>query len=115
MPTRADVHRGLSSRKKRASDEGGGLSVLLLLADAGKIEADYAVPCQVLGNGADAVEISLAENSVREPMHPADGSEAFRTLERKPIVPVSVHDRRADARITPLFISLTPDIGPHRP
>ena len=51
-----------------------------LLADAGKIEADYGVPCHVLDGSADAVEISLVENSVREPMHPADEFEAFRTL-----------------------------------
>src|SRR6185503_14750660 len=56
------------------------LAALRLLADAGKIEADYSVPCQVLGSDADATEISLAENSVREAMHPADEFEAFRTL-----------------------------------
>lgn len=50
------------------------------LADAGKIEADYTVPCHVLDDSADAAEISLAENAVREPMHPADEFEAFRAL-----------------------------------
>lgn len=59
---------------------GRRLAALLLLADAGKIEADHAVPCQVLDGAADATEISLAENSVREPMHPADEFEAFRAL-----------------------------------
>ena len=59
---------------------GRRLSALRLLADAGKIEADYAVPCHVLDSGIDATEISLAENSVREPMHPADEFEAFRAL-----------------------------------
>ena len=38
------------------------------------------MPCQVLDSAADAAEISLAENSVREPMHPADEFEAFRAL-----------------------------------
>lgn len=59
---------------------GRRLSALRLLADAGKIEADYAVPCHLLDGAADAAEISLAENSVREPMHPADEFEAFRSL-----------------------------------
>jgi ParB-like nuclease domain len=50
------------SKKGRFAVVAGGrrLSALRLLADAGKIEADYAVPCQVLGNGADAAEISRA-------------------------------------------------------
>jgi ParB family transcriptional regulator, chromosome partitioning protein len=60
--------------------DGRRLSALRLLADAGKIEADYAVPCYVLDSGIDATEISLAENSVREPMHPADEFEAVRAL-----------------------------------
>jgi len=58
---------------------GSGCLPLRLLADAGKIEADDEVPCKIR-DGADALEISLAENSVREPMHPADEFEAFRTL-----------------------------------
>jgi ParB family transcriptional regulator, chromosome partitioning protein len=59
---------------------GRRLAALLLLAEAGKIDPSYGVPCQVLGSDADAVEISLAENSVREAMHPADEFEAFRSL-----------------------------------
>jgi ParB family transcriptional regulator, chromosome partitioning protein len=59
---------------------GRRLAALLLLADAGKIDPAYGVPCKVLGSDADAVEISLAENSVREAMHPADEFEAFRSL-----------------------------------
>jgi ParB family chromosome partitioning protein len=51
-----------------------------VLAEAGRIETDYAVPCQVLACTADLAEISLAENSVREAMHPADEFEAFRAL-----------------------------------
>ena len=34
----------------------------------------------MLDGAADAAEISLAENSVREPMHPADEFDAFRSL-----------------------------------
>jgi ParB-like nuclease domain len=55
------------SKKGKFAVVAGGrrLAALRLLADAGKIEADYAVPCHVLDGSADAVEISLAENSVR--------------------------------------------------
>jgi ParB family chromosome partitioning protein len=69
-------------RKGKFAVVAGGrrLAALQLLADAGKIDPAYGVPCQVLGSDADAIEISLAENSVREAMHPADEFEAFRSL-----------------------------------
>ena len=59
---------------------GRRLQALQQLAESGKIAADYAVPCQVIADDADATEISLAENAVREDMHPADEFEAFRDL-----------------------------------
>jgi ParB family chromosome partitioning protein len=73
---------GRKSKKARFALVAGGrrLAALRLLVDDGRIEADYGVPCRMLGSGVDAVEISLAENSVREAMHPADEFEAFRTL-----------------------------------
>jgi ParB family transcriptional regulator, chromosome partitioning protein len=55
------------------------LKALQLLLKAGDIHADYAVPCRV--EVADnTVEISLAENIMREDMHPADQFDAFRAL-----------------------------------
>jgi ParB family chromosome partitioning protein len=62
---------------------GRRLMALQQLAEAGTIEADYAVPCQLVADDADATEISLAENAVRENMHPADEFEAFRDLSDK--------------------------------
>lgn len=59
---------------------GRRLQALQQLAESGKISSDYAVPCQVVADDADATEISLAENAVRENMHPADEFEAFRNL-----------------------------------
>jgi len=53
---------------------------LSALADAGTIASDTAVPCRVLHRTDDATEISLTENVVRAPMHPADQFEAFRDL-----------------------------------
>jgi ParB family chromosome partitioning protein len=55
------------------------LAALQLLAEQGRIDASFAVPCQVR-DGDAAAELSLAENVLREPMHPADEFEAFRAL-----------------------------------
>jgi len=59
---------------------GRRLMALQSLVECGKIAADYAVPCQLVADDADATEISLAENAVRENMHPGDEFEAFREL-----------------------------------
>jgi ParB family chromosome partitioning protein len=56
------------------------LEALTALLKARKIAADFEVPCQVIENSADATEISLAENTVRENMHPADECDAYRDL-----------------------------------
>lgn len=46
---------------------------------------DYPVPCRVLGEieVATYVEISLAENIVRSPLHPADQFDAFAKLQKE--------------------------------
>src|SRR5580693_1602904 len=44
------------------------LLALKSLAEAGTIEADRPLPCQLISDEADATEISLAENVQREPM-----------------------------------------------
>ena len=54
--------------------------VLSALASEGAIAPDAPVPCHVMTAAADAKEISLTENVVRAPMHPADQFEAFRDL-----------------------------------
>jgi ParB family transcriptional regulator, chromosome partitioning protein len=58
---------------------GRRLAALKLLAKLKQIAADYPVPCRAL-DGADATEISLAENEMRLPMHPADQFDAFKKL-----------------------------------
>lgn len=45
----------------------------------GKLPADFAVPCQIVTE-EHALELSLAENTVRLAMHPADQFEAFSAL-----------------------------------
>ena len=56
------------------------LMALKSLADNGDIPAGAPVACNLLEDEADATEIGLAENVVREAMHPADEFEAFRAL-----------------------------------
>jgi ParB family chromosome partitioning protein len=58
---------------------GRRLRALMQLAKDDKLDADYRVPCQVVEAGS-AHEASLAENSIRQAMHPADQFEAFQGL-----------------------------------
>jgi ParB family chromosome partitioning protein len=58
---------------------GRRLKALRLLAKRKKIAKTAPIPCHVL-DGEDAAEISLAENVVRLPMHPADQYEAFKAM-----------------------------------
>jgi ParB family chromosome partitioning protein len=58
---------------------GRRFDALKLLAKQKKIAPDYPVPCDVR-DGSAATEISLAENEMREAMHPADQFEAFKKL-----------------------------------
>ena len=58
---------------------GRRLAALKLLAKHKEIEADHPVPCNVL-DGEDTTEISLAENEIRQAMHPADQFDAFKAL-----------------------------------
>src|SRR4051794_26194967 len=47
------------------------LEALQALQKEGKLPGDHAVPCQVVSE-EHALEMSLAENTVRAAMHPAD-------------------------------------------
>ncbi len=59
---------------------GQRLKALLQLAKEGDIKPDYRVPCKIAEGEIDAAELSLAENVMRDDMHPADRFEAFRDL-----------------------------------
>src|ERR1700749_4291989 len=52
------------------------LTALKLLAKRKSIAVDFLVPCNTM-NGENASEISLAENEIRQAMHPADQFDAF--------------------------------------
>ncbi len=54
---------------------------LCLLVKSGELPKNHPVPCAVIdGQGATAEEIALAENILREAMHPADEFAAFQSL-----------------------------------
>ncbi|MGH8328224.1 MAG: ParB N-terminal domain-containing protein, partial [Steroidobacteraceae bacterium] len=86
------------------------------LIDQGRIASDYPVPCLIVSYER-AVQISLAENSGREPMYPADEFEAFRQLidggqsiedvaARFGVTPTVVERRLKLANVSPRFIAL---------
>lgn len=58
---------------------GRRLSALHLLQREGRLSPDHAVPCEIVP-AEKARELSLAENTVREAMHPADQFEAWSRL-----------------------------------
>ncbi len=72
--------RSLNGKGKYEVVAGGRrLAALKLLAKGKQIAKDSEIPCNVLDD-QDAAEISLAENVMRVPMHPADQFEAFHAL-----------------------------------
>ncbi|MGC2659359.1 MAG: ParB/RepB/Spo0J family partition protein [Bryobacteraceae bacterium] len=56
------------------------LLALSRLVDDGTVKSTMPIPCRVVNADTDLTEVSLAENVVREPMHPADECEAFHKL-----------------------------------
>lgn len=53
---------------------------LQALVKSGVLEGDCQIPCMLAEGEIDPAELSLAENVVRAPMHPADQFEAFKVL-----------------------------------
>ncbi|MFM0276531.1 ParB/RepB/Spo0J family partition protein [Paraburkholderia sediminicola] len=76
------------------------LTALKLLAKKKRIAADHDVPCLLVPD-ASARTVSLAENLLREQMHPADQFEAFAALvkEGRPI-----EDIAGDFGVSPLTV-----------
>lgn len=120
---RADGYRLLQNLVVRKGDKKGRyfvvaggrrLAALNLLAEACEIAKDYPVECKER-EGEIATEISLAENVMREEMHPVDQYEAFDALARqgKDIADIAarfgttetiVRKRLALARVSPILL-----------
>ncbi len=89
---------------------------LLLLQQRGNLPRAYEVPCELV-LPERALEVSLAENSGREPMHPADEFEAFQRLigegkgiedvaARFGVSPLTVQRRLKLAALSPKLLTL---------
>ncbi|OYV36440.1 MAG: hypothetical protein B7Z80_15565 [Rhodospirillales bacterium 20-64-7] len=98
---------------------GRRLAALKLLAKRKAIAKDMPVGCNVL-DAEDATEISLAENEMRQAMHPADQFDAFKKLAdaglgeeeiaaRFGITPHGVRQRMKLATVSPVLIALYRD------
>ena len=73
------VHAANSDGLYEVDAGGRRLRILQKLAADGAIDADYRVPCKV-EQPEDAIESSLAENTIRAAMHPADEFVAMASL-----------------------------------
>jgi ParB/RepB/Spo0J family partition protein len=75
--------KGQTSDRYEVVAGGRRLAALKLLAKQKRITNGTAIPCRVLDtDGVDGAEASLAENIVRQDMHPADQFEAFHGLHK---------------------------------
>jgi ParB family chromosome partitioning protein len=94
---------------------GRRLKAMTMLVEAGKIPADWPVPFQMIADDANVTEISLAENAVREDMHPADEFDAFLALTKNGksaediaasfgVTPAVVERRLRLARVSPVIM-----------
>ncbi|WP_213957494.1 ParB/RepB/Spo0J family partition protein [Variovorax sp. dw_954] len=95
---------------------GRRLRAMQLLVAAARWPADQPIECKLYAQG-QAVQVSLAENSGREAMHPADQMESFRRLiedgltvaqvaARFGVSPLTVERRLKLARLAPRFLDL---------
>jgi len=86
------------------------------LAEEGKVKGTMSVPCRIAPKEADLPEISLTENVMRVPMHPADEFEAFQRLiaagksvadvaARFGVTGAVVLQRLALARVSPVLLA----------
>ena len=100
---------------------GRRLEAIRSLQADGKLPGDFAVPCQVVTE-AHALEMSLAENTVRLAMHPADQFQAFADLidkgetaagvaQRFGVEESLVHKRMKLARVAPALLQEYRDDG----
>src|SRR5258708_12961661 len=106
--------KGASSGKYEIIAGGRRYAARQRIAKEKKLPKTFAVPCLIVEASA-AVEASLAENTIRVAMHPADQFIAFRDLvnsglgveemaARFGISPLFVRERRKVANVSPRFI-----------
>jgi ParB family chromosome partitioning protein len=86
---------------------GRRLAALKLLAKRKQWAKDAPVPCQIV-EGDNVTEISLAENALQCPMHPADQFEAFAALHRQDM---NIEDIAARFGVTPQIVTQRLKLG----
>jgi len=107
-------HKGTNSGKYKVVAGGRRYAALQRLAKGKKLPKSFGVPCKVVEVSA-AVEASLAENTIRVAMHPANQFIAFRDLlvsglgveevaARFGVSPLFVRQRLKLANVSPRFI-----------
>jgi ParB family chromosome partitioning protein len=96
---------------------GRRLRAMQVLAQSGRWPASHPVECKLYAQ-SQALQVSLAENSGREGMHPADQMEAFKRLidhenltvaqvaSRFGVSPLTVERRLKLARLSPRFLDM---------
>ena len=95
--------------KQRFEVIAGGrrLAALKLLAKRKAWAKDAPIPCQII-EGDNVTEISLAENAMQCPMHPADQFEAFAELHRQQM---SVEDIAGRFGVSPAIVTQRLKLG----
>lgn len=94
---------------------------LLLLQGEGRLPADHEVPCELVPPER-ALEVSVAENSGREALHPADEFEAFKAMVdegrgiedvalRFGVTPLTVQRRLKLSALSPRLLALYREDG----
>jgi ParB family chromosome partitioning protein len=86
------IKKGKKTGKYEVVAGGRRLAALKLLVSDGRLSQDHEVGCRLVGQ-KEALEMSLAENSGREGMHPADLVMAYRNLTQAGLSPDEIASR----------------------
>ena len=84
--------KGRKTGKYEVIAGGRRLAALNLLVSDGRLTKDHEVDCRIV-EAAEALELSLTENSGREDMHPADLVMAYRKLTEAGLAPDEIAPR----------------------
>ena len=93
------VKKGKKTGKHEVVAGGRRLAALNLLIAEGRLPKDHQVECRVVGRD-EALQMSLAENSGREGMHPADLVMAYRSLAEAGLSPDEIGPRYGVSSLT---------------
>jgi ParB family chromosome partitioning protein len=85
---------GVGKRRYEVVAGGRRLQALKMLVQRKKLSKDHRITCLLVDEGqASGLEVSLAENVMRTPLHPADQFEAFAQLQRDGLSSIDIAAR----------------------